>query len=140
MKVMSARVALSISWAPVAVLLLHSALAALIGHRRDLDPVFHFLGGVAGAYAVCQALVMVPQLTSRLVVGNTRLLAVAAVTLVAVLWECAEFASDRLLGSHIQLGWPDTMMDLALGVGGAVIGAILGAASRRVLERRKYGL
>jgi hypothetical protein len=56
------------------------------------------------------------------------------------LWECAEFASDRLLGSHIQLGWPDTMMDLALGVGGAVIGAILGAASRRVLERRKYGI
>lgn len=121
--------ALSISWAPIAVLLLHSALAGLIGHRRGLDPGFHFLGGVAGAYAVCQALVLVPRLASRVAAGHPKLMVVATVAIVAILWECAEFASDRLVGSHIQLGLSDTMMDLALGVGGAVIGALAGAAA-----------
>jgi hypothetical protein len=128
---------LSISWAPVAVVLLHSVLAGLIGHRRDLDTVFHFLGGVAGAYAACQALVLVPRLASRFAARHARFLAVAAVAIVAVLWECTEFASDRLLGSHIQHGWLDTMMDLALGSGGAVIGAILGAASQREVARNR---
>ena len=126
---------LRISWAPVSVVLLHSVLAGLIGHRRDLDPAFHFLGGAAGAYAVWQACVLIPRLVSQSTVGHAKLLAVAAVAVLAILWECAEFASDRLLGSHIQLGWRDTMMDLALGVGGAVLGAILGAASRRNTER-----
>jgi hypothetical protein len=123
-----ARSALRISWAPVAVVLLHLVMAGLIGHRRCLDPVFHFLGGAAGAYATCQALVLVPRLASRVGAGHAKFLAVAAVAIVAVLWEGAEFASDRLLGSHIQLSRLDTMMDLTLGVGGAVIGAILGAA------------
>ena len=124
-------VTLKILWAPVAVVILHSILAGLIGHRRGLDPGFHFLGGVAGAFAFCQALVLIPRLTSRFAAVNARLLAVVAVAIVAVLWECAEFASDRLFGSHIQLDQWDTMVDLALGVGGAMIGAILGAASQR---------
>lgn len=126
--------ALSISWAPVAVVLMHLVMAGLIGHRRDLDPVFHFLGGVAGAYAACQALVLVPRLASRVGAGHAKFLAVAAVAIVAVLWEGAEFASDRLLGSHIQLSRLDTTIDLALGIGGAVIGAIVGAASRGEAE------
>ena len=110
------------------VVLSHSGLAALIGHRRELDPLFHFLGGVAGAYAILGAVVACPQLIPRAAIGRSTQFAVATVLVAAVLWELAEFASDRLFGSRIQLGGSDTGLDLVLGIGGAVVGVIIGRA------------
>jgi hypothetical protein len=114
--------------APALVVLSHSALAGLIGHRRELDPLFHFLGGVAGTHAILGAWMAFPQLRPPVAIGHPGQVAVATVSVAAVLWELAEFASDRLLSSRIQLGWSDTALDLVLGIGGAVVGVIIGGA------------
>jgi uncharacterized membrane protein YjdF len=70
-------------------------------------------------------------------------------------WELYEWQSDRVLGTHMSLGYSDTLGDLAGDAGGALIGAIgifaalawrraprrggrtaLGLAGPRVAERR----
>ena len=122
---------LRISWPAGAVVVAHPLLAALIGHRRELDPIFHFLGGVAGAYAFREATLVFRRVIPSVVVDRARLFAIVAVAIAAVLWECAEFAKDQLFGSRIQLGWSDTLSDLALGV----IGAGLGTAFSRTLNQ-----
>jgi hypothetical protein len=127
--------ALRIVWAPVGVVLAHNGLAALIGHHREFDPVFHFLGGVAGAHAVLQGLVLFPRSTAFAPVARPRLVAVIAVAFVAGLWELGEFASDRVLGSHIQQGWLDTGSDIALGIAGAVVIAMIESTRKRDKSR-----
>jgi hypothetical protein len=119
---------LRVVWAPVLVLLSHSILASLIGHRRDFDPLFHFLGGAAGAHAIRRAVAVFPQRAPLVAIGHVSQFAVAAVAVVAVLWEVAEFAADLLFGFRIQLGWSDTGIDLVLGIGGAIAGAHIGGA------------
>jgi hypothetical protein len=122
---------LRVVWAPAVVVLSHSALAGLIGHRRELDPLFHFLGGVAGTHAILGAWTAFPQVRSRVAIGHRSQLAIAMVSVAAVLWELAELASDRLVGSRIQLGWSDTGLDLCLGIGGAVVRVFVGGAMVR---------
>ena len=100
----------AVAWAPLAVLAAHAGAAAAFGHRLELDPAFHFLGGMAGAHALRRF--------SRRFEGATVVLAMLGV---ALLWELKEFSSDRLLGSHIQLGWLDTGSDVILGVVGAAV-------------------
>jgi hypothetical protein len=124
-----------VAWAPAMVVLSHSALAGLIGHRRELDPLFHFLGGVAGTHAILGAWAVFPQVRPRLAIGHPSQIAIATVSAAAVLWELAEFASDRLLRTRIQFGWSDTGLDVVLGIGGAVVGAIIGRALVRSENR-----
>ena len=121
-----------VGWAPVAVIAFHAALAAVNGHRIEFDPVFHFLGGAAGAYSVLKAMALVPHRLSARVAGNRGSVAVVAVALVAVLWECGEFAADLVFGSRVQAGWEDTSMDLILGVGGAALGVLPELTMRRL--------
>ena len=109
-----------LGWAPVGVLVLHFVLAALFGHRRELDPVFHFLGGAAGAYFLLRMLDGYPERLPRAWARNGSRTIVFAMIGVALLWELAEFGSDRVLGSHIQQGPLDTWSDVALGAAGAV--------------------
>ena len=49
--------------------------------------------------------------------------------LIAVGWECFEFASDKFLGQHMQqlisVGVDDTMFDLLAAAAGSIIGAVL---------------
>lgn len=109
-------------WAPISVVALHAILAGLIGHKQALDPVFHFLGGAAGAFAVLNAIRIFPDRTASLPGIQPAWMALAAVAAAALLWECGEFVADHLFGTRIQTDWMDTTLDLALGIGGAVLG------------------
>ena len=100
--------------------MLHSGLAAAIGHQREYDPAFHFMGGAAGAYSFLRALNVFRADLSPLSRRNPVLIVLAAVFAVTVAWEVIEFISDQLLGSHVQLGTDDTAMDILLGVLGAL--------------------
>ena len=118
-------------WAPLAVIVGHAALAALFGHQRQLDPVFHFLGGGAGGYALLRAPQVWPALADRWPRQRAPfvLAVVAAVTLI---WEVAECLSDLLLRTRVQHGVVDTVWDLVLGFGGAVAAVLVsGWTSRR---------
>jgi hypothetical protein len=107
-------------WAPLGVVALHSMLAAILGHRRAFDPAFHFLGGAAGAYSLSQGLL--PPLGTAM---RRQVVAVLVVCAVALLWELGEFMWEAVTGTRVQFGTRDTLADLGLGVGGAVVGAYL---------------
>ncbi len=117
--------------APAAVVLLHALLAAVLGHRREFDPAFHFLGGVAGAYALLRATGRFPGLVNPVVRRHESLWLVGLVLGIALFWEAAELASDLVVGTHIQRGLTDTGTDVALGVAGAVVVAAVAAISAR---------
>jgi hypothetical protein len=102
--------ALRIGWAPVAVIATHALLAAAIGHRRQLDPLFHFFGGSAGALAVWQAVSTEPGWLPQALARHRGRTALASVTVSALLWEAGEFAADRLFDVGAQAGWGDTSM------------------------------
>jgi hypothetical protein len=118
-------------WAPLAVVALHSVLSIAIGHRRDLDPLFHFLGGIAGAYALLQIVRCFPQSIPMSVVRHRTTIVIGLVVAATLLWEFMEFGSDRLLGTHVQLHQGDTLSDIALGIGGGALMATLAALIRR---------
>jgi hypothetical protein len=112
-------------WPPLAVVALHAMVAAVFGHRLALDPAFHVFGGVAGAYCVSEGLLQFPRLFPVRTTVNRQLVAVSVVCAVALLWEFAEFTSDTLFGTLIQLGSRDTLTDLALGAAGASVCALM---------------
>lgn len=116
--------AIAIAWAPLAVVVLHQVVARIFGHMEDLDPLFHFAGGIAGASAVLRVLTYLPNLPEE-IAAKRSWIAIAAVTVAAVSWELGEFASDRWRGTHIQQGPLDTWSDIALGIAGAVACTLL---------------
>ena len=122
---------------PVAVLLLHAVLSlGFDAYDRFpwLDTPMHLLGGVAIAAAIERMLAALqrqrwigpiePAVAATLVIGLSCIAALA--------WECAEFLSDRCVGTHAQIGVADTLVDLTLGLAGAM--AFL--AARSPLARR----
>ena len=116
-------------WAPVAVVAAHSILTATIGHHTKLDPLFHFLGGAAGAYSVDRLARDHAWPSSRTAAGRAAMM-VGCVVVAALLWELAEFISDWRFGTHIQESRLDTISDIALGTLGALVVA-------RILTRRR---
>lgn len=58
-----------------------------------------------------------------------------------VLWEFAEYFSDRYLGTHAQGGLQDTLLDMALGLCGgiAMLACIAWRARARSVSLREIG-
>lgn len=107
------------AWAPAAVVLAHAAASRLWGHGPYVDPVMHFLGGMAVAYFFrCAASLPLLGISNPL---SRDLLALGWACIAALLWECGEFASDQLFGTSIQVSVADTMWDLILGMCGAIL-------------------
>jgi hypothetical protein len=106
----------------------HSILTATTGHHTQLDPLFHFFGGAAGAYSVDRfAAAYRPQIIRT--AARRASLMVGGVIVAALLWELAEFVSDWRFGTHIQASRLDTISDVALGTLGALVVA-------RIVTRR----
>jgi hypothetical protein len=133
-------------WFPTVVFLLHVLISRVLNGYilyPPLDIPMHFLGGVAIAFFFSRVLALVPE---GIISGTPRIaaqaLCVFALTCTAtVFWEFAEFCSDRLFGTHAQLGLEDTLLDMALGVAGGLAylasayqRATLGIADRAIPE------
>ena len=103
------------------------------------DKAVHFGSGVLSALVGYYALVYFK------VIKNPRgfkiLFIVSLCMLIAVGWECFEFASDKFLGQHMQqlisVGVDDTMCDLLAAAAGSIIGAVLMTTPRfvKMLEK-----
>ena len=122
------RRAWAMAWPPAAVLALHAVLARIFGHQTALDPVFHLLGGLAGAITLSRLLDAWPALARRLPWDRRLVIAVVMVG-VTLSWELAEFAADRTQGTSSQRGPLDTWSDVALGC--------LGAAAALAVDTRR---
>jgi hypothetical protein len=125
-------------WAPILVFVAHM----ILWHGADayeafppLDTPMHLLGGLAIAFFLWMAYSIGARAGA---LGRPNGTAIAILTLTstaacAVLWEFAEFLSDRYLGTNTQKGLEDTLLDLLLGlVGGAVFVAAAWFRRRRV--------
>lgn len=111
-------------WAPVSLFLAHVFASHVVaGYERfpRLDVPMHVAGGVAIAFflgrvyrgAESDALLGRP---ARWVYFPVVL---ALATSTTVVWELAEFVSDRYAGTHAQGGLEDTLKDMTMGALGA---------------------
>lgn len=123
-------------WAPLAVFAVHT-VAAVVFHAYAkyplLDVPMHFLGGLVIAYFFHRAIVNAsrfgfPDLDYDAV---RCLLVFSLVCTAAVFWEFAEWIWDRLFQTHHQTSLDDTMLDLALGIGGGAVFLALSARNRK---------
>ena len=110
---------LRVSWAPLAVVLFHSAYGLFIGHPPTLDLVMHPLGGLAIAYSAHGAIPRLEPLFGKLNRVAHYSLVLGASFVCANLWEYAEFLADVVVDSRIQTSVEETMVDLVLGTGAA---------------------
>ena len=114
------------AWAPAlvfAIYLLTARVLHLFSAFPNLDIPMHLAGGLGAAFFFLRTLQILSRgeilgKPSRLTI---RLLAFSLTSVSAIAWELAEFASDQVLGSHEQRGLEDTMVDLVLGVLGALL-------------------
>lgn len=112
-------------WAPLLVFLLHVFISRVLNGYilfPPLDIPMHLFGGIAMAYFLSCCFTAIPE---GVVAGRFRTLAECVVVLsltatASVCWEFAEYLSDALFGTQAQLGLEDTLLDMALGILGAV--------------------
>lgn len=124
-------------WAPLLVFAVH-AFSSRVLNAYEIWPRFdilmHFSGGVAIAFFISRCFQQLPRGTvqrSRSVV--LELLLVGSLTAsAAVFWEFAEFTSDQLFGSKVQVGLANTMKDMAVGISGAMAFIVIRARQLRV--------
>jgi hypothetical protein len=126
-------------WAPLTVFLVHVVAGVLGAYTRwpDTDIPMHLAGGVAMAFFLSRCF----RALSRGVVRSGRLVVlelvlVGSLTITsAALWEIAEFACDRTLGSSIQVSLANTMQDMAIGIAGALAFVVFRARQLRAGRR-----
>ncbi len=123
-------------WAPIAVFAVHLALLGAGSYSApSMDVAMHLVGGAAIAFFFWRS-THLPE--SRSVLGEltpvaSGLLSFAATGTAAVVWELAEWVSDRYLGTNAQLWLGDTLLDMLLGlIGGLMFVAV---AVRRAMRR-----
>jgi len=97
-------------WAPLLVFLLHVFISGAINSYilyPPLDIPMHFLGGVAMAYFLARSFSALPEdALSRWLRPIAEAVFVVSLTATSsVLWEFAEFTSDRFFGLTPSLGW-----------------------------------
>lgn len=119
------RVILTAGWAPALVFALHVVLSQVVDAYTmfpAIDIPMHLLGGYVMAHFVKRCIEIVP--TGGLADGIWRaasvFVVVTATATAAVFWEFAEYIADQLLPLNGQLGLEDTLLDMALGIVGAV--------------------
>lgn len=132
--------------APALVFTGHLLASRVFGWYRpypDLDIPMHFAGGVAIAWFFHRAGVNASQAgwLAPFHGATHALLVFALVGTTTVLWEFAEFLSDRYLGTHAQAGLEDTLLDMLFGgLGGfALLLCLLWKSRSRSITLERIG-
>lgn len=105
-------------WAVLLVLCLHR-LVMLAGVRAQADALMHYCGGVAITYLCFRVIREAKAWFGSPPVAAHALTAFSCGCTAAVVWELFEFASDSILGTHVQKSLSETMLDLVYGTFGA---------------------
>ena len=125
------------AWAPILVFGLHVFISRVLNAYvlfPPLDIPMHFFGGVAIAYffASCARALPAGVISPSLRPWLVAVVVFALTGTATVFWEFAEFLSDQLFATHAQLGLADTLLDMALGIGGGATYLSMAARSRRL--------
>jgi hypothetical protein len=127
-------------WAPIVVLAAHFIASQVFDaytSRPWIDVPMHIAGGVAIAYFAYVGLNIVRgRDASRPIETWAMVLVVLSTTaLAAVLWECAEWASDRCFGTQSLGDATDTTKDMVLGIAGGLV-VVCWAVTSAITDRR----
>lgn len=110
------------AWAPMAVFLLYAGIAFLSDAYSEFPIIgilLHMIGGVAIAFFFWRSLEILEVHQKCLHLSSVQLRGIFAISLTAtaaVFWEFAEYIGDWLLGTTMQEGLGDTMLDMFLGI------------------------
>jgi hypothetical protein len=111
------------AWAPLSVVAFYAIGLTL--HLFALLPVLdiptHFAGGVAITYFYRVAIRQAQKLVGEIPVPVQVLLAFASTGTTTIFWEFYENLIDFFLGTHMVRGLGDTIVDLAVGLSGALV-------------------
>ncbi|HXF86527.1 MAG TPA: hypothetical protein VNK49_14195 [Anaerolineales bacterium] len=115
------------AWAPLAVFGFY--LFGLFTHLYDLFPPLdvptHFMGGVVITYFYRVAIRNSQKWVGDIPYPVQIVFAFTCTGTTAVFWEFYENFADRFLGTRMVRGLEDTILDLILGVSGALVLSVL---------------
>ena len=123
-------------WAPLAVFIVHSMAGDILGHEPYVDPVAHFLGGMAIAFFFWVSANCCRHYLGSLSLIAQALLVFGLTTFIAIAWELMEaflFATGEI---YLQKWWATMPRDLFLGISGA---ALLVGVNIKINQRRNSG-
>jgi hypothetical protein len=109
---------LKLIWAPLAVVTAHAILASFIDHRQ-IHPALHLLGGAAVGYSAWHLIGILG--TSPQPRRKQFIFGVLLSSVLFMLWEAGEFASDQMLGTKTQVSSSETALDLTLSLAGSAL-------------------
>ena len=111
------------AWAPLSVVAFYAI--GLTFHLFELFPILdipsHFAGGVAITYFYRVAIRQAQKLAGEIPVPIQVLLAFTSTATTTIFWEFYENLLDFFLGTHMVRGLEDTIVDLAVGLSGALV-------------------
>jgi len=115
------------AWAPLSVFLFY--LFGLALHLYDrfppLDIPVHFMGGAAITYFFRGAIRNLQNFLGELPALVQTIFAFTCTGTTIIFWELYENAFDFLLGTHMVRGLEDTIVDMVLGLLGALVVSVL---------------
>ncbi|HJR79757.1 MAG TPA: hypothetical protein VJ821_06780 [Anaerolineales bacterium] len=111
------------AWAPITVLIFYFIGRALGLYELfpPLDMPSHFFGGVAITYFYRSAIRNAQSITGDIPFFIQVLLAFTATGTTIILWEFYENLSDFLFDTHMVRGLEDTIVDMLVGLVGALV-------------------
>jgi len=111
------------AWAPLSVVGFYAVGLALHLFRMFpfIDIPTHFMGGVTITYFYRVAIRNSQKFLGDIPIPIQVLLAFTATGTTTVLWEFYENTIDYFFGTHMVRGLEDTIVDLAMGLSGALV-------------------
>jgi len=115
------------AWAPLCVVGIY--VFGLAFHLFRMFPFIdiptHFMGGVTITYFYRVAIRNSQKFLGDIPIPIQILLAFTATGTTTVFWEFYENIIDHFVGTHMVLGLEDTIVDLAMGLSGALVLSVL---------------
>ena len=114
------------AWAPITVFSIHVISSVLLNIYTvfpSFDIPMHFLGGLSITYFYIQCVICG---IKEDILGRPSFLAVILLIFLltcttTIFWEFAEWTSDVLFKTYMQVSLNDTLLDMALGILGGVV-------------------
>ena len=115
------------AWAPIGIFIFYVIGLALQLFKMfpSLDIPTHFMGGVAITYFYRSAIWNSKKFLGDIQIPIQILLAFTATGTTTVLWEFYENTIDHFFGTHMVRGLEDTIVDMFLGLSGALVLTVL---------------
>lgn len=111
------------AWAPLSIFVAYLVGLTFQLFKRfpPLDIPFHFLGGVIITYFYRSVIRSSQKLVGEIPISIQILFAFTCTATTTILWEFYENLLDYFVGTHMVRGVQDTIIDLFLGLMGALV-------------------